>query len=190
MPMTRRAFAGLFSATLAAPAWAAPDSSSMTAYVFAFDGLEGGSMPLAAHVGHPLMIVNTASLCGYTPQYAALEALWKSYRRRGLTIIGVPSNDFGGQEPGTAGDIAHVAHENYGVTFPLAAKTSVRGPNAHRFYKWAAQQRPAETPQWNFHKYLIGPDGDIAAAFPTGTDPGSPGIINAIEKQLAIARQG
>lgn len=190
MSVTRRMFAASLAATLATPALAATGSSTMSAYAFSFDALEGGTLPLAAYAGKPLLVVNTASLCGYTPQYTALEALWQRYRPRGLTIIGVPSNDFGGQEPGTAIDIAHVAHESYGVTFPLAAKAAVRGPDAHRFYKWAAQQRPGETPLWNFHKYLIGHDGNIAAVFSTGIDPGSPGVANAIEKELAIAGQG
>ena len=84
-------------------------------------------------------------------------------------IVGVPSNDFGGQEPGTADDIKHTAHGEYGVGFPLAAKAQVKGPNPHPFYKWAASERPLETPRWNFHKYLVGRDGHIAAVFPTAS---------------------
>ena len=163
---------------------AAPGQSHLTAWVFSFDGLEGGTINLATFAGKPVMVVNTASLCGYTPQYTGLQALWSRYKARGLTVIGVPCNDFGGQEPGTPAMIAAVAREDHGVTFPLAAKTAVRGPAAHRFYKWAAAERPAETPQWNFHKYLIGRDGMIAAVFPTGTEPGDPRVIAAVEKQL------
>ena len=130
-------------------------------------------------------MVNTASLCGFAPQFTGLQALYDRYKDQGLTIIGVPSNDFGGQEPGAPADIAQVAHDSFHVTFPLAAKTAVKGPNAHRFYKWAAAERPSEVPGWNFHKYLIGPDGKIAAVFPTGTDPGAPALGAAIEHALA-----
>ena len=184
MPPTRRNFLALAATVLAAPAFATPSASSVTAYVFAFDGLEGGTIRLADYAGKAMLIFNTASLCGYTPQYTGLQNLHQRYSQRGLVIIGVPSNDFGGQEPGTPGDIAHVAHEDFGVTFPLAAKTIVRGPNAHRFYKWAAQERPAELPGWNFHKYLIGRDGSIAAVFGTGTEPEAPALIASIERQL------
>ena len=107
-------------------------------------------------------MVNTASLCGYTPQYAGLQELWKEFSGRGLVIIGVPSNDFGGQEPGGATEIVQIAHHQYGVAFPMAAKAVIKGPNAHPFYKWAAEARPKEVPRWNFHKYLIGRDGQIA----------------------------
>ena len=192
MTFSRRELLSLVSGAIAAPAlpaWAASTASGaaksqLTAYVFSFAGLEGGAINLAGFAGKPFIVVNTASLCGYTPQFTGLEALWQRFRARGLTVVGVPSNDFGGQEPGTPKDIAHVAHASYGVSFPLAAKAAVRGPEAHRFFKWAAAERPAETPQWNFHKYLIGRDGYIANVFPTGTEPGDPRVIAAIEKQL------
>jgi glutathione peroxidase len=130
--------------------------SRITAYAFSFPALEKGDIRLADYAGQPLMIVNTASLCGFTPQYAGLQQLWTEFHDRGLTIIGVPSNDFGGQEPGGASDIVETAQHQYGVTFPIAAKTVVKGPNAHPFYKWAADIRPKDVPRWNFHKYLIG----------------------------------
>jgi glutathione peroxidase len=187
MPHTRRAFLSLTAAGLAAPAFAAQTSSGITAYTFAFDGLEGGAIALGAYAGKPLLVVNTASLCGFTPQYTGLQALYARYKDQGLTIIGVPSNDFGGQEPGEAADIAHVSHDSFGVTFPLAAKTIVRGPNAHRFYKWAAQERPGELPGWNFHKYLIGRDGKIAAVFPTGVAPADPALVATLERALDAA---
>ena len=117
--------------------------------------------------GKPIVVVNTASLCGYTPQYAGLEQLFMRFHERGLMMVGVPSNDFGGQEPGGVAEITETANKEYGVTFPLAAKAEVVGPNAHPFYKWAAGERPLETPKWNFHKYLVGRDGHIAAVFPT-----------------------
>jgi glutathione peroxidase len=156
----------------------------ITAYAFSFSGLEGADIKLADHVGKPILVVNTASLCGYTPQYAGLQQLWARYHERGLMIVGVPSNDFGGQEPGGADDIVKTAHGEYGVSFPLAAKADVKGPSAHPFYKWALHERPGDGPRWNFHKYLIGRDGLLAAVFSTQTEPTDPRVIAAIEKEL------
>jgi len=159
--------------------------SRPTAFVFSFTALDGGSIRLAEHAGKPILIVNTASQCGYTPQYAGLQELWKRYRERGLMIVGVPSNDFGGQEPGGAAEIMKTAHQEYGVDFPLAAKAEVRGPSTHPFYRWAALQRPGEAPQWNFHKYLVGRDGQIAGSFSSRVAPTDPRVIAAIERELA-----
>jgi glutathione peroxidase len=158
--------------------------SRPTAYAFSFQGLDGRSIRLAEHAGKPILIVNTASLCGYTPQFTGLQQLWARYRERGLLIVGVPSNDFGGQEPGGAAEIDRTAHGEYGVSFPLAAKAEVQGAAAHPFYKWAALERPGESPRWNFHKYLVGRDGRIAAVFATQTEPSDPRVIAAIEKEL------
>jgi glutathione peroxidase len=162
----------------------APAMSRPTAFAFSFAGLDGGNLRLAEHAGKPILIVNTASQCGYTPQYAGLQELWKRYHDKGLLIIGVPSNDFGGQEPGGPAEINKTAHGEYGVSFPLAAKAEVRGPQAHPFYKWAALERPGDGPRWNFHKYLIGRDGRIAAVFSTQVEPTDPKVIAAIEKEL------
>jgi glutathione peroxidase len=159
--------------------------SRITAYAFSFPGLEGGDIRLAEFAGHPLLIVNTASLCGFTPQYAGLQELWTEFHGRGLTIIGVPSNDFGGQEPGGAADIAETAQHQYGVTFPIAAKAVVKGPDAHPFYKWAAEARPKDVPRWNFHKYLIGRDGYIADVFPESVEPRDTRVKTAIARALA-----
>jgi glutathione peroxidase len=157
------------------PAFAqAPAMTRVTAYAFSFVGLEGPDIWLADHAGKPILVVNTASLCGYTPQYAALQQLWTRYHGRGLMIVGVPSNDFGGQEPGGTADIMRTAHGEYGIGFPLAVKAQVKGPNPHPFYKWAAAERPLETPRWNFHKYLVGRDGHIAAVFATEIEPRTP----------------
>jgi len=175
----------LLGAVVAPRAFAqAPAMSRPTAFVFSFDELDGGSLRLVEHAGKPILIVNTASLCGYTPQYAGLQELWTRYRDRGLLIVGVPSNDFGGQEPGGAADINETAHGRYHVTFPLAAKADVKGPSAHPFYRWAALERPGDTPRWNFHKYLVGRNGRIVAAFPSQVEPTDPRIIAAIEKEL------
>jgi len=158
--------------------------SRITAYGFSFPALEGGDIRLADFAGKPFMVVNTASLCGYTPQYAGLQELWKEFHGRGLTIIGVPSNDFGGQEPGGSKEIAETAQHQYGVTFPIAAKAVVKGANAHPFYKWAAEARPKDLPRWNFHKYLIGRDGLIVASFASEIEPTDARVIAAIERQL------
>ena len=181
----RRRVLALLAGAFATPAFAqtAP-MTRITAYAFSFPGLEGADIKLAEHVGKPILVVNTASLCGYTPQYAGLQQLWARYHARGLLIVGVPSNDFGGQEPGGAADIAQTAHGQYGIGFPLAAKAQVKGPSAHPFYRWAASERPLETPRWNFHKYLVGRDGHIAAVFATDVEPMDARVINAIAKEL------
>jgi len=181
----RRCFLALLAGALATPAFAqSPGMSRPTAYAFSFAALHGGAIRLIDLAGKPILIVNTASQCGFTPQYAGLQELWTRFRARGLTIVGVPSNDFGGQEPGEADDIAKTAHEHFGVTFPLAAKVQVRGAAPHPFYRWAAIERPFEAPSWNFHKYLIGRDGRIAATFPTNMEPTDARVIAAIEKEL------
>lgn len=182
----RRHVLTLLAGAIATPAFAAtPGVSRMTAYAFSFAGLAGGDIKLADYAGKPILVVNTASLCGYTPQYASLQALYTRFLDRGLVVIGVPSNDFGAQEPGEANDIGHTAHQGYGVTFPLAAKADVKGLNPHPFYKWAAAERPLETPRWNFHKYLVGRDGHIAAVFATQVEPTDTRVIAAIEKELS-----
>jgi glutathione peroxidase len=159
--------------------------SRITAFAFSFPALDGGEIRLADYAGHPFMVVNTASLCGYTPQYRGLQDLWTEFHDRGLTIIGVPSNDFGGQEPGGANEIADTAQRQYGVTFPIAAKAVIKGPNAHPFYKWAAEARPKDVPGWNFHKYLIGRDGYLAEVFPSAVEPSDTRIKTAIARALA-----
>jgi glutathione peroxidase len=158
--------------------------SRPSAHAFAFTGLDGKDIRLAVHAGKPILVVNTASLCGYTPQYAGLQELWQRYRERGLLVIGVPSNDFGGQEPGGKAEIDHTAHR-YGVTFPLAAKVEVKGAAAHPFYRWLAVERPGEVPRWNFHKYLIDRDGRLKANFPAAVEPTDARVVTAIERELA-----
>jgi glutathione peroxidase len=159
--------------------------SRIKAYAFSFPALSGPDIRLADYAGRPLLVVNTASLCGFTPQYAGLQELWTGFRDRGLMIIGVPSNDFGGQEPGGATEIAATAQHQYGVTFPIAAKAVVKGPNAHPFYKWAAEARPKDVPRWNFHKYLIGRDGYLAEAFAETVEPTYTRVKTAVGRALA-----
>jgi glutathione peroxidase len=188
MPADRRHLLAFIAGMFALPATALAQSMSrITAYAFSFAGIDGGDIKLADYAGKPILVVNTASLCGYTPQFAGLQQLWSRYHERGLMIVGVPSNDFGGQEPGTPDDIKKTAHGEYGADFPLAAKAQVRGANPHPFYKWAATERPIETPRWNFHKYLVGRDGHIAAVFPTSIEPMDARVVNAIAKELAPA---
>lgn len=157
-----------------------------TAYDFTFTGIDGRPMPLAQFKGKVLLVVNTASECGYTPQYEGLEELWKAYGDKGLVIVGVPSNDFGGQEPGSAAEIATFCKINYGVTFPLADKTVVKGKDAHPFYQWAGEQAGMlGRPKWNFHKYLIGRDGRFIDWFSTQTKPMGPKIRAAVDAALS-----
>jgi glutathione peroxidase len=183
----RRQALALLAGALATPSAAlaqSPAMSRITAYAFSFAALEGDDIKLADYGGKPVLIVNTASLCGFTPQYTGLQQLWTRYHERGLMIVGVPSNDFGGQEPGGAVEIMKTAHADYGVAFPLATKTEVKGKSPHPFYKWAAVERPLETPRWNFHKYLIGRDGRIASVFQTDIEPMDARLIQAVAKEL------
>jgi glutathione peroxidase len=192
----RRELLALLAGACAPPAFAqipspaagaqalSPEMSRPTAYAFSFKRLEGGTVRLAEHAGKPILVANTASLCGYTPQYVGLQQLWMRFHDQGLLVVGVPSNDFGGQEPGDAAEIDHVAHQEYGVTFPLTEKVAVKGAAAHPFYRWAAAERPVEAPRWNFHKYLVGRDGHIAAAFSAEIDPLDARIVAAIAREL------
>jgi glutathione peroxidase len=181
--MDRRAvLAMLISTAAAGPALG--QMSRPTAFAFSFSGLDGRDIRLANHAGKPILVVNTASQCGYTPQFTGLQQLWTRYRQRGLLIVGVPSNDFGNQEPGTPSEILKIAADHYGVTFPLAAKVIVSGENAHPFYKWAALERPGSNPRWNFHKYLVGREGRIIGSFPAAVDPLDERLVGLIEKEL------
>lgn len=184
----RRAFMILGISTVAVPRLVeAQTMSRVTAYAFTFKGLDGNEILLSSYAGHPILVVNTASLCGYTPQYAGLQVLWTRYRDKGLMVLGIPSNDFGGQEPGGATDINKTAHEEYRVTFPITEKAVVKGQGAHPFYRWAAVERPLDAPRWNFHKYLIGRDGQLKASFTSAVEPEDPRLIAAIERELQQA---
>ena len=184
--INRRYLLCLAAPAVFAPNWVqATNMSRITAYAFTFKGLDGSEIPLSSYAGHPILVVNTASLCGYTPQYAGLQSLWTQYRGKGLIVLGVPSNDFGGQEPGGKADIVKTAQGDYHATFPITEKVTVKGAAAHPFYRWAAQERPLEVPGWNFHKYLIGRDGRLKAAFSSAVEPEDPRIIAAIEQELA-----
>ena len=183
---TRRA--ALFLAAVAA-LFRPSVASAANAHDFSFRAIEGGGLSLAGYKGKAVLVVNTASQCGFTKQYADLQELWRRYRDRGLVVLGVPSNDFGGQEPGSEADIKKFCTVNFDVDFPLAAKEIVKGDGAHPFYKWAAgEMGPLAVPRWNFHKYLIAPDGRLVDWFSTPTDPLSSRVTSAIEALLPPAR--
>ncbi len=157
-----------------------------TAYQFVFDGLWTDRVPMTAFAGDVVLVVNTASRCGFTPQYEGLQQIYDEYHAQGFEIVGVPANNFMGQEPGSAEEIQEFCTLNYGVTFPMAAKTDVVGESRHPFYAWAETQLgEAAVPQWNFHKLLLGRDGRLLAAFPTRTEPTSEEVRNAINAALA-----
>jgi glutathione peroxidase len=150
--------------------------------------LDGSDATLDAYEGQALLIVNVASQCGFTRQYAGLEALYERYHERGLTVIGVPSNQFGAQEPGTAEEIAEFCQANFGVTFPLLAKTDVNGPDRHPLFARLTERADATGKAgdvtWNFEKFLVSPQGEIVGRFRTKVEPDDPELVAAIEAVL------
>ena len=142
---------------------------------FSAELLSGGSKSLGDYRGGPMLIVNTASECGFTAQYAGLEALHKDYGSRGLTVLGFPCNQFGGQEPGTAEEIAEFCTKNFGVDFPMFAKVEVNGPGAHPLFRHLAEAAPGvlgtRRIKWNFTKFLVGRDGQVLRRFAPSTRP-------------------
>jgi glutathione peroxidase len=176
---------GLIALLMLAPT-AADGEAGATAHDFAFISIEGDPLPLASFQGKTVLVVNTASFCGFTRQYAGLQEVWERYRDRGLVVLGVPSNDFGAQEPGSEAEIKEFCEVNFDVDFPLTEKEQVVGPDAHPFYRWAAARLgAAAAPRWNFHKYLVGPNGRLVAWFPTVTEPTAPEVSEAIEASLS-----
>ncbi len=157
--------------------------SSSTAYDYDLEMLAGETLPLRRFEGKPILLINTASKCGFTPQYEGLQALWSHYQSRGLMVIGMPCNDFGNQEPGSAKDIEAFCAANYGVSFPMAAKLHVRGPQAHPLFDWLARQGGMlSRPRWNFYKYLIDRDGSLRTWFSSVTKPMSGRMRTAIDR--------
>lgn len=165
-------------------------TTSTSAFQFTLPRLDGGTLDLADYAGHPLLIVNTASKCGFTGQYAGLQTIWEEYRGRGLIVIGVPSNDFGRQEPGTDSEIGAFCQKNYGVTFPLSGKLPVSGSDAHPLYRFLADQAGAlSRPRWNFYKYIIDPDGRVSDWFSSLTPPVSARLRRALDRQMRPAER-
>lgn len=157
-----------------------------SAYDFTFHTAIGHKpLSLESYRGKVIIVVNTASKCGFTPQYAELEKLYEEYKDKGLVILGVPSNDFGSQEPGTEQEIAQFCQINYGVSFPITSKEVVSGKNAHPFYLWAKKQLGfGSAPKWNFHKYIINRKGELVTYFYSTTTPSSSRFIKAVKKEL------
>jgi glutathione peroxidase len=155
------------------------------AHAFSFTSIEGKPLAMSGYKGKTVLLVNTASACGLTPQYKGLEALWQAYRDKGLVVLGVPSNDFGAQEPGSETEIKSFCEVRYGVDFPLTKKEHVIGASAHPLYQWIAKELgEAAIPRWNFHKYLIGKDGNLAGTFGSRTEPEAAELKTAIETAL------
>jgi glutathione peroxidase len=150
--------------------------------------LSGEPASLADHRGKALLVVNVASKCGLTPQYAGLEALHERYADRGFSVLGFPSNQFMGQEPGTSEEIATFCSTTYGVTFPLFEKTDVNGPERHPLYAELTETPDAEGQAgdvvWNFEKFLVSPEGEVVARFRPQVEPEDPALVEAVEAQL------
>ncbi|MFD9506240.1 glutathione peroxidase [Streptomyces mirabilis] len=165
------------------------DSSSSSVLDVQIDSLQGGTADLGQYRGKTVLIVNVASKCGLTPQYAGLERLHERYAGQGFTVLGVPCNQFMGQEPGTSEEIAEFCSATYGVTFPMTEKVEVNGDARHELYQRLVNTADGEGHtgdiRWNFEKFLIGPDGDVVARFSPQTEPESAEVVAAVEKALA-----
>ncbi|KRB40117.1 MAG: glutathione peroxidase [Pseudomonadota bacterium] len=155
------------------------------AYDFEFHTIDGAPLPLETYRDKVMLVVNTASQCGLTPQYEGLEKLYSDYKDQGLVVLGVPCNQFAGQEPGTEAEIKDFCETKFNIDFPLTAKADVKGDTAHPFYKWAKDVlgEPAE-PVWNFHKILVGKDGKLIRAFGPRTEPLDDEVVGAVKAAL------
>ena len=152
---------------------------------FRFRSLTGASMPLDRWKGQPLLLINTASECGFTPQYRKLQAIWEEYRPAGLVVIGIPCNEFGEQEPGENAAIAEFCARDYGVTFPMTEKLSLIGRSAHPLFIALREEFTSDIlPRWNFCKYLFGREGQLLHHWPPNIEPDDPGFRHEIEKNL------
>ena len=176
----------LFAATFAAAIMGGP-AMAETAHDFAFEKLEGGKLPMSEYKGKAVLVVNTASFCGYTPQYEGLQSLWESYKDKGLVVLGFPCNDFGSQEPGTTAEIKQFCSSKFDVTFPLFDKLHVKGPEQHPLYDaLTGSTSPVPGPvKWNFGKFLVSRDGKILSRFDSKVEPDSEELTKAIESALA-----
>ena len=155
------------------------------AYDFNFNDLDGSLLKLAEYKDKVIVVVNVASQCGFTKQYEDMQEVWEKYQQKGIVMLGVPSNDFGNQEPGNSEEIKNFCEANFGITFPMTEKVSVKGENAHPFYKWAKKNYGnSAVPKWNFHKIIIGKNGKIEDTFASITNPSSKKFINSLEKAL------
>jgi glutathione peroxidase len=181
--------AALFASFLAlfGAAPGVPDASAAekTVYDFTLKTIDGKEKPLADYRGKALLIVNTASRCGFTPQYEGLEALYEKYHARGFEVLAFPSNDFLGQEPGSDAEIKQFCLTNYSVGFPLFSKIGVKGKGMHPLYKYLTKDSssPGDI-TWNFNKFVVSPDGRVTARYGSKTDPLSDEIVQAVEAVL------
>jgi glutathione peroxidase len=155
-------------------------------YTFKVKSIDGKEVNLADYKGKPVMIVNTASQCGYTPQYEGLEALYAKYKSKGFVVLGFPSNDFGGQEPGSNADIKKFCQTRFKVDFPMFEKGPVKGNQRQALFSYLTESAPDKGEvQWNFEKFLIGPDGKVVARFRSKVKPEDAELTSAVEKALA-----
>lgn len=172
-------------AATAAPTVTPAAAQAPNAFDFQLTAIDGKPMPMQAYRGQVVLLVNTASFCGFTPQYEGLQQLQDKYAARGFTVVGVPSGDFKSQEYDDNGKIREFCDAHFGITFPLAQKSVVTGARAIPLYRWVATQITANNqPQWNFHKFLIARDGRVIAGFASATTPQSPELTGAIEQAL------
>ena len=161
-------------------------ANATNAHDFMFTSIDGGDLPLGNYKGKVVLLVNTASMCGFTGQYEGLQTLWADYKDRGLVVLGIPSDDFGGQELDDAKQVKAFCKLNYGINFPMSDIVSVKGPNAHPYYKWIADTHGRlAVPRWNFHKHVIDTNGELVDWFASTTSPKNNRLINAIETALA-----
>ena len=155
------------------------------AYDFKFNDLDGSPLNLSEYKDKVIVVVNVASQCGFTSQYENMQQVWEKYEKKGIIMLGVPSNDFGNQEPGNSEEIKNFCEAKFGITFPMSGKVSVKGVNAHPFYVWARENYgKSAIPKWNFHKIIIGKDGKIKDTFGSITNPSSKKFIKALEQAL------
>ena len=155
------------------------------AYDFNFNDLDGSPLKLSEYKNKVIIVINVASQCGFTKQYEDMQKVWEVYQDKGIIMLGVPSNDFGNQEPGTSEEIKNFCEAKFGITFPMTEKIIVKGENAHPFYKWASENHgKSAIPKWNFHKIIIGKDGKVIDTFASLTNPSSNKFIKVIEKAL------
>jgi glutathione peroxidase len=189
MNRTKTCASALLAILLAVPALGGAEESG-SLFELEARRLSGGDEPLERYRGQVLLIVNTASRCGYTPQYEGLQALYEKYRDRGFSVLGFPSNDFAGQEPGSEAEIGAFCKANYGVEFPMFSKVRVKQPGAHPVYAYlTSRPEPIGGPvKWNFQKYLVDRSGDVVARYASGVRPGDDELVEQIERLLEAPR--
>lgn len=158
--------------------------AASSVHEFTLDSMDGKATPLASYKGKVLLLVNVASKCGYTPQYSGLQSLYEKYKDKGLVVVGIPANNFGGQEPGSNEEIKQFCSRTYNVTFPMMKKVSVKGSDMTPLYGYLTSNTGGDV-KWNFTKFLVGKDGRILARFESKVTPDSGEVTSAVEKALS-----